>query len=204
MKKLIILVLPVILFACHKKDQYEKCAEFKATTQQYSYAISNYQDFEGYANFYKNVEWDSVSVQYVDLPLKDGFWIRLKELNSLCIPNNTIGFYNILPKVNDTIFLHKIHYGSGLGHFPLDTSYADYSIADYDAGIDDYIIIPQEKFRSWLVLQSINSDTTLISGTFQMGMSRLHPDRHKDDPLRPDTLYFVHGYFRAEFTKNKK
>ena len=201
MKRIYLLLISVVLLSCHKKDQYEKCEEFKATTRQYSYAISNYQDFEGYGRFFKKVERDSVSGQSVVLPLKDGFWIGLNELNNLCIPNNRIDFKNILPKINDTINLYKIH---NWGNLSSDTAYAVYRISDYDAGIDDYIIIPQEKFRSWVVLQSINSDTTLVSGTFQMGMSRLRPDRHKDDPLRPDTLYFVHGVFKAEFMKNKK
>ena len=195
MKKIIFLVIFSVFLSCHKKDQYERCTEFKATTQQNSYAISNYEDFEGYAQFYKKIVWDSIGGKDVELPLSDGFNIGLKELNDLCLQNNNISFYNIKPKINDTFLLNKIY---NWDYFSLDTAYAYYVIADYDAGIDDYINIPQEKYKSWLVLQSINEDTSLISGIFQMGMSRLFPNRHKDDSLRPDTLYFVHGYFRAE------
>ncbi|HHH53591.1 MAG TPA: hypothetical protein ENK91_08025 [Bacteroidetes bacterium] len=195
MKKIIFILVLFVFFSCHKKDQYEKCTEFKATTKQYSYAISNYQDFEGYAQFYKKIVWDSIAGKNVELPLSYGFDIGLKELNDLCLPNNLISFYNIKPKINDTFLLNKIYKWD----FPLDTPYADYVIADYDASIDDYIIVPQKEHNSWLVLQSVNEDTTFISGSFQMVVSRLHPDRRKDDPLRPDTLHFVHGYFRAEF-----
>jgi len=172
-----IFILFLFLTSCHKKDKYEECQDFKMTTKQYAYAISNYKDFNGYATFYRvNYEGENL------------YLIRLTELNDICLPNDRIYFITNNLEKGKTFFYEE---------------HCDYYIADYDAIIDIYMPVPNDTVNNWVVIREINADTTLITGQFNLKMVRRDENRIKDDPMRPDTLYFWKGWFRAEYEKRE-
>jgi len=167
---IVILTFIITILSCHKKDKYEECQEFKESTQQYSYAISNYKDFIGYSYFYYSDKSNTYS-------------IRFYELNNICLEKNIINYHLLDLQTNYTIYL---------------TNNCNYYINDQDANLDIYELVREDSLKNWIYITDINADTSVISGKFNLNMSRENPSRMKDDPYRPDTLKFFNGIFKAE------
>ncbi|MEO1413520.1 MAG: hypothetical protein AAFW73_26835, partial [Bacteroidota bacterium] len=74
---------------------------------------------------------------------------------------------------------------------------------DADAIIEDYHLV--DNTESWVIIDAVNADSTLIEGRFQASFVTTIEElitgewERWDDPNRPDTLHFRNGRFEAEF-----
>ena len=195
----LILVLFMIMTSCHKDKYQEDCPgpPFGPKRQGYAYAKGTYEDLGNYAVFINDEIYDKSSGKWI--PGNKLKTISMSKINERCIEKSDLVISNIDIRIKDTI---TIKYSSwGLSR---DFETSSYHITDHDAGIETYHLLEGEGIRNWLLIESINSDTTEIKGRFQLSYvtayeEYLNGERERwDDPNRPDTLHFTDGEFRAE------
>lgn len=184
MKYIVILILGlslVLIQSCHKNNN-----EYPENCQGYSagiYKLGNfnadcsYQNYEGYATYARNN-------------------ILLTVIDEYCAEKMQVTISNIvLNDLKDTVFLKYSELG--LGEFPT----ATLNYRDADAISEQYDLI--EAYNNWLIIESINKDSSIFEGTFDLSFITtyepyLNNEKERwDDPNRPDTLHFRNGFFEA-------
>jgi hypothetical protein len=190
----IIAVYTIGIYGC--TDNYtRRCKDFlnNESKSGYSFAKGSYKDFGEFGNFrYTIIEDSAKLINKVIL----GF--SLLEKDELCFNKVLIGINNIPLQTNDTIFLKYSFHG-----FSSEYETASYYILDDDALYEQYDLLEGESVSNWLIIESINVDTSIIEGKFNLSfvttnIKYLTGEKERwDDPNRPDTLHFTNGEFKA-------
>ena len=122
------------------------------------------------------------------MPYKnDSGGIILKRVEDNCLFHYGISISNIEFLTNDTIYVGGAH----------TSSIASWRITDFDAVIVSYQLLQHSSVNNWVYFTEINSDTSMISGRFQLTFFNEHGNPNSDDPTRSDTIYFKNGHFDA-------
>lgn len=190
----IVAVLAMAIYSC--TDEYTKnCKDFLKDEFKHGYCFAkgSYKDFGEFAHFgfNKNIDNDSI------------IGLTLMNLDADCIIKEYIAFYNIPIKLNDTIYIKS--FLDSENYLPS----AVFRIKDgFDAIIETYGILEDSTKLNWILINSINSEKTILTGKFQLSfvttyIPYLTGERERwDDPNRPDTLYFTNGEFKAVLSSN--
>ena len=199
-KTLLIATLTVwsLLFGACREEYPADCAGYSAQIYMRgcAYAEGSYEDFGDYAIFVRNRVADTLNGRWKHDDRERS--IQMYTINDVCAERMKIGVKNISLSKRDTI---KLLY-SELG-LARDFPTADLDYLDADAIFEQYDLV--EGSDSWLLLEEVNADSTLLRGRFQASFVTtfepyLNGELERwDDPNRPDTLHFRNGRFEAEF-----
>ena len=192
-------IIFLIMACCTKEEFPDNCKGFSAGTYKhgYSFAKGSYKDFGDYAIFIRDRIADTINGGWIHDKIEKS--ISLNSIDEFCAEKIRIGIKNIKLNINDTITLKYSHLGLSQ-EYPT----ADLDFIDADAVLEQYDLI--KNVYNWIIIDSINSDTTEIKGQFKLSFVTnyepyLNGEKERwDDPKRPDTLRFTNGEFRAEFT----
>jgi hypothetical protein len=202
MKSLIYLILPILTLICScDNNDYEfpdNCQGYSAGIYKHGYAFAEgtYQDFGDYAIFIRERVADTINGGWTHDPVEKS--ISLNTINPYCSEKQRIRMTNLSFQIYDTIWLNFTHLGLGV-----DYPTGSLRFMDADASYETYHIL--ESGRNWLLIDDINSDTSEITGKFNLSFITsyepyLTGEKERwDDPNRPDTLRFTNGEFRAVF-----
>jgi hypothetical protein len=182
MRKLFILSLSFIILSCKKNDDgiinickfdYDKGGSSKLNT--------NFGNFTCNASFRKRNDLID-SLDYMS-------FLSSIQSNYGCYHNAQMEIQRI-PYSLDTFYLKSKYSYDGIPYYHAYFSYLD----DLDASKERYILMDDKKYKSWVKLDSINKDTSVIYGKFNLS---LYLSNQKFNPNSPDTLYVKDGVFRA-------
>jgi len=104
--------------------------------------------------------------------------------NCLLKSNFTIIHYYTL---NDTVFLDPLDSSNRLYYTEADIYYGFYQL--------------NPDVKNWILINSLQNDKTILTGEFELSfvLPDLESQIPSDDINRPDTLFYTHGSFNADF-----
>lgn len=144
-------------------------------------------------NGYNHIE--AASAQFVRTMKQS---LSLNEFNENCQQKSAFHFSNIDLLRTDTSYLSFSPY-IGISDF----ASLKFRVYDGDATpVETYLLDSCGYYCNWVVVESINSDSTKVDGSFSVKLITsddliLSGERDRwDDPSRPDTLLFT-GHFSA-------
>ena len=183
----------LFLHSCNKEDFPDDCNGYSAAIYKHGNASleGSYQNIEGYAIFAKERLTDTTTGLWIHDEIEKS--IMISEVNDFCVEKLQLLIKNIIPSVTDTFRILPSNNGS----VEIPTAYLYY--LDADAVLDQYDLLETDATDNFLIIDSINADTTVISGRLQLSFVSTYDHEKKDDPNRPDTLHFTNGTFTAEF-----
>ena len=193
-------ILMVVIMSCNKEGHPHDCNGSSAGLYKhgFAYAQGSYQDFGDYATLVRERVADTITGLWKHDEIEKS--IFLTSINNHCTEKIIIGIKNLDIRSSDTIHLKYSFWGLSR---EFETS--NLHILDGDAGIETYHLLEGEGVSNWVLIESINSDTTEIAGKFQLSFITGYEDfltgerERWDDPNRPDTLHYTNGEFIAEF-----
>lgn len=188
MRILIILALIIFIVSCNKNENEIHCGP--------KYYPGNSTCNSNYAG----IEWRNAASyfycnNYHDLNSYPNYSIKFFISDNNC--NMDVVTIKNLPKRGCKF---KLEYSLwALASFP---SAVFHSNNGGDATAEIYDLI-EEGFDNWVSIESINKDSTELTGRFNLGfvLSKETPGRGLYDPNMPDTLYFRDGTFRSIINK---
>ena len=191
------LLFALSLGAC-REEYPADCAGYSAAIYKSgcAYAEGSYENFGDYAIFGRNRVADTLNGGWKhDNRLKSIF---MTNIYGICAEHIHIGIKNLILSNRDTVPLKFSRFGLARD-FPT----ASMVYLDADATIEDYHLV--DNTESWVIIDKVNTDSTLIEGRFQVSFVTTIEElisgelERWDAPNRPDTLHFRYGRFEAEF-----
>lgn len=140
-------------------------------------------------------DWAKQKSQYHYNGRTGDFIFNLEKLNQYNESRENIIFNNIKTSITkDTIFLKSLKLGTSSDFPEIPSANFYLNGADGDVIIGGYILLEEQNFPSWLILEKINNK--VIKGNFQIAFINA-----SDIPAatRPDTIRFTKGEFLARY-----
>ena len=197
MRRLTFLLLSTFL-ACEKDGLPDDCdAYFAGERYGYAYADGNHEDLVGdLANFGRVGTENASSGEISHGDITD---VSVTVYTAACVQKQVLGIWVAEPNFKDTLF-----FASDSSTSKNILTSTGLFITDDDAIIEIYDpLVTDDPKGNWLLFESVNADTTLISGQFQLSFITTYDhyltgERQRwDDPDRPNVLHFTNGRFQA-------
>ena len=180
---IILLLLISINTSCNDKNLNMRFCEKEEYRAGEVYAESNLRSFDGFALYSLDEDSNEVSVEMGQL------W------DAYCGWNEFLDLWNLnVLKLNDTIYLNHVSENGYTAEFPT----ANYSVYDHDSPLFRYKLLTDDSVSDWVYLESYNSESELITGSFQASLKLTSSiDTSVNNSYPPRMIFFKNGSFEA-------